>query len=341
MGQKILLIQLRQLGDIILTTPCIREIKKQQPDSEISFLCHEMGQSVLSGNPHIDHLYLYNPKNGFLSYLNLLINLRKKNFDLVLDFMSDPRSAFFTMSIKSVKKLAISSRRDFVYHDSVPRGNGNHYIVKEKFALLEKSGFNPQDQRLEIYWTEKNLHPTRDFFNNIEQREDMNPANLKVILSPTHRRANRKWPIDRYAQLADLLVQEWNAIVTWIWGPGEEDEIDYLQTLCKTKTFKAPKCSFKELAAFIQHHDLFIGNSNGPSHLATAADIYSLQLHGHTNARSWCPLTDRHQAIQSSEFGKTDFPTLNPITLEDVWAKLENMKPLITAQSQKHFSNSF
>ena len=86
--------------------------------------------------------------------------------------------------------------------------------------------------------------------------------------------------------------------MTWLWGPGEEQEIDTAMALTKEPTTKAPKTSFREMAALIANTDLFIGNSNGPSHVAVAVDTPSLQLHGPTDGRSWCPDTPRHRFIQ-------------------------------------------
>ena len=59
LAKKILIIQLRQLGDVLLTTPCVQTIKKDSPDHHITFLSHAMGCHVLAENPYIDdHLYL-------------------------------------------------------------------------------------------------------------------------------------------------------------------------------------------------------------------------------------------------------------------------------------------
>src|SRR5690606_32279301 len=108
-------------------------------------------------------------------------------------------------------------------------------------------------------------------------------APYRVALSPTHRRAVRRWPLASYAALADRLVNEWGAAVVWLWGPGEEAEIDAAMALTQAPTIKAPKTSFREMAALLGNMHLFVGNSNGPSHVAVADGICSLQLHGHTD----------------------------------------------------------
>lgn len=334
--KKILLIQLRQLGDIILSTPCIREIRRELPKAHITFLCHKMGKQVLEGNPYVNQVIYYHENDSYTKFLEHFREIRSHSFDLVFDFMNDPRSGLFSLISKGKKKVSTKSARKWIYHQTLPRSNDEKtYIVDEKFNLLRACGFSPQDRNLDFPWFEEHLSPVKVLFSSQAYRESSTPDPIRVVLSPTHRRLQRKWPLERYCQLAEMLVSQWNAKVTWIWGPGEEAEIDRAITNCSVKTFKAPPTSFKELAALIANHHFFVGNSNGPSHLAIASDICSLQLHGHTKARSWCPFTPHHQAIQSDEFGKVKEPSLNPISVEEVWRVVLSMKPEIEKEKAK------
>jgi ADP-heptose:LPS heptosyltransferase len=113
-------------------------------------------------------------------------------------------------------------------------------------------------------------------------------------------------------------VDEKQATVMWAWGPGEESVIDEVQGLTRGVTHKAPKTSFREMAALFARADLFIGNSNGPSHVAVSVDLPSIQLHGHTNLISWCPMTERHRGLQTPGFGKISMPPISDISLDEV-----------------------
>jgi ADP-heptose:LPS heptosyltransferase len=150
-------------------------------------------------------------------------------------------------------------------------------------------------------------------------------APVRVVLSPTNRREPRRWPLDRYAALADRLVREWQASVVWLWGPGEEADVDQAISLCREKTIKAMPTRFREMAALLANADLFFGNSNGPSHVAVAVGIPTLELHGPTLATSWCPMTSRHRAVQGSSMGD--------IAAESAWSTLQAMKPEVDAQA--------
>lgn len=327
--KAILLIQLRQLGDILLCTPAIREIKKEFPDYSISFLCHQMGASILHANPYLDEIITYREKSSWADLLKLFSMLRKKNYFYVIDFMNNPRSAILSFLCKSQHKISIESSRAWAYHQTIPRPPSSMYGVQSKFQLLQKAGFRPKNQGIDFPWNKEHLSPLQQLVNT----EAFSSKGLRVVLSPTHRRVERKWPLSNFISLAEKLVQEWDAAVTWVWGPGEEEEIDKLISQCSEKTFKAPKSTLAELAAIMANHDLFIGNSNGPSHVAVSTKICTLQLHGHTNALSWCPMNTEHQAIQSPDYQKEQRVTLEKITVTQVWQKLGEMKNSIDAKA--------
>ncbi len=320
MPDKILLIQLRQLGDILLTTPCLRELKRAYPKASISFLCHPMGRLILEGNPYLDQLLTYDPSDRLKSEISLWKALRSADYDLVLDFMYNPRSAIYARVTGAPKRLAFPSRRSWFFSDIVAQPKESTYIVREKFSYLSFLGVQPQSIQLDLPWGAKEAAWVEKWQDD---EQGFREAPLRIVLSPTHRREERQWSLERFAQLADRLQTTWNATVIWIWGPGEEDFVRQAQSLCTRPTLLAPKSSFRELAALLAHCDLFIGNSNGPSHVAVAVDTPSLQLHGPTSAISWCPSNERHQALQAEPASG-----MQGISENDVWMKLERMRSL-------------
>ncbi len=321
--QRILLIQLRQLGDILLTTPCVAAIKEDNPAHEIVFLCHEMGKRVLGDNALLTELWTYRETDSLWAQLQLLRRIREQPFDIVFDFMNNPRSLLFSCVARSPKKIAFTSKRSWFYTETISKTPYQNYIVREKFLLLEAAGFHPEQEDLLLPL------PTQAFAcvdTFLQENPVLQQSSMRVVLSPTHRRPARKWDPARYVALAERLTTEWGATVIWVWGPGEKEEVEALQAQCKVKTWLSPPTSFPELAAFLKRMHLFVGNSNGISHLAVAMNTPSLQLHGPTSARSWCPLTGRHKALQSPEFGVQPHATLDPISVELVWETLAGVE---------------
>ncbi|MBC7660547.1 MAG: glycosyltransferase family 9 protein [Chitinophagaceae bacterium] len=332
MPQKILLVQLRQLGDIILTTPSLREMKKLWPDATIDFLCHPMGKLILQDNPYVNSILTYDLDASWMEQLRFVQNLRARGYDLVLDFMYNPRSAFYSRATGAPKRLAFPSRRAFLYTDIVPQNPEVEYIVREKFRYLEYLGLKPTDLTLDLPWDETHLKAIKQL---IETHVHFRDAPVRAVISCTHRREERQWPVERYAEIADRLVREKNATVVWIWGPGEEDFVKHAMTHCKEPMLLSPATAFRELAAILANCDFFIGNSNGPSHVAVANSGSSLQLHGTTYARGWCPDNERHRSIQAGAGMPGGLGPINLIPSADVWHALDVMWPVVIKVAAK------
>lgn len=321
--KTVVVMQLRQLGDILLTTPVIRAIKDFWPECRLVFVGHKMSKLVLSDNPYIDDFVLYAEGDSVISYVKMIRKLRGFNADLLIDFMNNPRSAFLSRVSGAKYKVSYSTKRKFLYDQTFVVDDKSAYISSTKLRLLENVGVVFSDIRLDFVFAPIDTQVFRSFSEKHLPKDS--EVSAKVVISATHRRENRRWPVERYAKISDHLVEHWQAEVIWVWGPGEKEFVEHGVSLCQKKAHLGPQTNFKELGAFFKNCDLFIGNSNGPSHVAVAAGICSLQLHGHTNALSWCPKGNKHHYLQSSDYGKQG-ATLGPISVDMVKAKLSDMK---------------
>ena len=147
---RILIIQLRQLGDILLTTPCIRTVRQYYPQAELTVLTHKMGQLVLNGNTNIDRHLIYSDKTSFFDHSRLMRDLWRCRFDLVIDFMGNPRSAIFAILSRAPLRLGFDSTRRWAYTKTVPRPQDDRYIVDQKFDLLRVLAINPESMHLDL-----------------------------------------------------------------------------------------------------------------------------------------------------------------------------------------------
>lgn len=320
---KVLIIQFRQLGDILLTTPVLSAIRAQHPNSVVDVVTYPMGRLILTGNPEV-HRHWVAPQTGLRASVWFLLEIRRQRYDVVLDFMGTPRSALLARLINAGRRIAFASKRSRFFSDVVPRGQAPDYIVREKFQLLAPLGITPGSEQLTLPWTSADSEVTKKFLGD---NPSLNLSRRRVMLSPTHRRTERKWPKASWVGLANWLVTEQKATVVWVWGPGEETEIDDLNQMSGHSGTKTPKATFKELAALVASCDLFIANSNGPSHIAVAVNTPSIQIHGPTSAVCWCPMSTRHQGLQSK--------AMADISVAEVKRVIEEMWPLVDAGADR------
>jgi ADP-heptose:LPS heptosyltransferase len=160
-------------------------------------------------------------EKGFLNQLNLIKKIRKEKYDFLFDFLGNPRTAWITFFSKAVKKVGFDFRgRKFAYNIRVERDNRPKYIVDFKLDALRAVGIDIGNERepLSMFVPSGAQTFADNFFanNNLDKKKPV------IGISPTSRKQTRIWPGKYFAQLADKLIQQYNAKIIFLWGPGEE-----------------------------------------------------------------------------------------------------------------------
>lgn len=330
--KKILIIMPRQLGDVLLTTTLPQAIHNENADVRIDWYAHPMSKQILEGNKHLTQIH-YHPKNfaffrknarkGFLGFfsamrslfkeeINLVRRIKKENYDVVVDVMNNPRTALLSFLSQAKQRVSFKTRflRNLAYTDLMTRDAfAGDYIAYTRLKLLRCIGIEEKNWRsltAELPFSQEELANANDFVSGLKSRL---PGKKLVLLSPTHRHPVRRWP--HYAALAKALVDTGNVVVIWLFGPGEEQLVSELHRQVQIQTASAangdlysvvaPLFSLREVAALASLCDLFVGNSNGLSHVAVAGGIKTVQLHGPTDPAVWTHSdAQRHIGLKSN-----------------------------------------
>ena len=145
--RSILVIQLRRLGDVVLTVPALEALKKRFPDAKLDFLVESPGAEAVAGHPAIDEILTYDAE-GLFGALSWALRIRARRYDCVVDFLANPRTALITaLSGAKVKAGPAHVARRWAYNLKLLQSKDTCYAALEKVRWLTALGVKP-DPRL-------------------------------------------------------------------------------------------------------------------------------------------------------------------------------------------------
>jgi len=281
-----LIIHTGQIGDNLLTTPVIRSIRKANPDAYIAFLTVPSNYHVFTYNPYLDEIILLDKAMSISNYTRFLLNLKKRRFDIVLDYLCNPRTAFITWFSDAETRLGYDLRlRRYAYNVIVKRDTAPKYSIDFKYDLLKPLDIKGDGYGLDLFIPDIANRFALEFISGI--KKDGSPL---ITMSVVSRRAYKQWHPERFAMLGDMLISKLGATLVLLWGPGEKTYVQQVMYMMKYKPFLSPQTqSIKELAGIIKHADMHIGNDNGVKHIAIAMRTPTVTIHGPSDPVSWEP----------------------------------------------------
>lgn len=308
--KKILIIQLRRIGDVLMCTPALRALRKKFPESYIAFLTERESSSLLSKNPYLDELIVWDKKrytNPFYS-IEKLLELRKKSFDTVFDFFGNPRSAWACFFSGARHRIGYDLKgRGILYNLKIKTDQNPTYAAQSRLDALEILGIKSQDVGLDFFLSKD----SKEFANRFFEEKNTKPKDFVISVSPTSRRHFNRWFLDRYAELGDWLIEEYNAKIILVWGPGEKAVVEKLSSLMRKEPIISTSTpTLQELGAILKRCDLHVGNDNGTKHIAVAVGLPTLAIFGPPSEVSWTfPDPDWHRWVKK----KVDCPNCEKI----------------------------
>jgi lipopolysaccharide heptosyltransferase II len=291
--RRVLVIQLKRAGDVLVTTPVLAALSEALPQVEIDFLVDKPFASLLEASPHLKNIWIYDRQKPWKTAMAI----RHAHYDVIFDFQSSPRSILIGLCsgalVRAGYKVTFWGR--FLTH-AMKRPNHEISVTEGKMNLVKSviGGIGKAGAR-EIVLTEAEKSWGARHMN-------VQPKGAAAIgLIPTHRRRSRRWPAESFAQLAKSFVKEGHRV--WLfWGPGEEDYVKNIQKQVP-ESVMIPKTSLREMAALLAQCRLVVTNDNGPMHLATAVHVPTITLYGPTDPIAWNPGGPLHRLIQATGLG--------------------------------------
>ncbi len=285
--KKILIIQYKPFGDILLNTAYLPSLRERFPHAQIDFLIQKPYLTILEDNPYLDNLIIMQkfkkeiPK--IKERIKIIKEIRKEKYDMVIDQLRGTGSAQITMFSGAKYRVGWKLKRyNWLYNISEARKNLRYYALL-KFDVLKQLGITESNQ-------DTFYHIKAESQSKIDSWLAETGLNNKefIVVSPCSPVIFKQWSLDLYAETLDRVIRELNLEVVLLWGPGELDRVNYIIEKMQEKAVLAIKTNFNEAGALLHRSKLFFGNDGGINHVAIAVKTASVAIFGpHSNPRKW------------------------------------------------------
>jgi ADP-heptose:LPS heptosyltransferase len=295
--KKILLIRLKGIGDVILSTPVFRALRKKFPSAEIHLLTRSFCEPVVRHDPSLNKVIVHPDKNAtFGETIRFVLDLRRQRYDWVLDLAAEPRSAWLTLATGAPLRAGYAFHiREWAFNHRIPKNTVRKYQGEVNLDIIRALGVPDAGNQTEIHLGGEEKKWAEEFFS----RPEIKGLKHRIGVNPTGTWSSKRWPASHWRELVEKIHQTLGVKPILLGGPGDEGLIQEIRTRLEDKTLVKPETTLLQAAMFVSHLDLLIGNDGTPQHFAQAFGTRSLTLCGPHWGMSWTkPGDQRHRYLQ-------------------------------------------
>jgi len=299
-AKNILCVRLDTIGDVIMTTPAMRALRASQPERRITLLTSSAGSVVAPLIPELDDLIIYDspwlkataPRVDSRPEYEMIERLRQANFDAAVIFTvysQNPLPSAFLCYMAGIP-LRLAHCHENPYQlltnwikDPEPDQFTRHEVSRQ-LDLVASVGSEIADQRMSLQVPEA----ARMRVLQLLQELGINLGHPWIVIHPGATALSRRYPPERFAAVADQLVQQYGIPVIFTGTEPEQELVTSIrQTMSATSHALVGCLNLGELTALLNLAPLLISNNTGPVHIAAAVgtpvvDLYALTNPQHT-----------------------------------------------------------
>jgi ADP-heptose:LPS heptosyltransferase len=317
--KRILFIRLNRIGDALVTTPLLHQVKKNI-NCKIYLLADKKNYFAFNNNSDIDKLIIFNKGiKGILEILNLV---KREKIDTVVDLHDDVSTtvSFLTALSNAKNKFGLQKGNDIIYTKTIPRPDHTSvHVVERLLQLVKLFNINPDRDSIKINYQPKDesLKKAEDF---LRQRFEEKESTFLIGVNISSGSSARFWGVKNYQSLINSL-KEYDINLLVLSSP---DDLPLAhQVINDEKSVFASV--FDEFSALISKLNLLITPDTAAVHIAAAysVPVFGIYVNYNTDEMIWTPYGSDFDCVVTKE------PNLENITSEQVTSKL---KPFL----QKH-----
>lgn len=280
---KILVFQLNWLGDILFSFPFLRALALTYPGAEITCAVVPRYSALLSNNPWVSSIIELSDKRGFASLIgemDFILKSRKERYDVCFFLKPSRTKAIMAVFAGIRERVGFSGKRSFLT-SSVELPSGEIHRSDQISSLLGAMGATVTDGTYEYFFTAHEQNKAKEIL-----KASGSTKSIRVALNPGGNWAPKRWPKERFIELAKKILDKFEDIEIVITGAMKDVSLgkEIVSAVNSRRCYSvAGKTGIKEIAAIFKSCALVISADSGPLHLASAAGTRTIGLFGPTS----------------------------------------------------------
>jgi heptosyltransferase-2 len=276
---KILVIQQKMIGDVLISSLLCDNLRKAYPKAQIDYMVYESTIAVLQGNTSFNNLILFEKKhqNSKRAYFKLLVSVRRQEYDVIIDAYSKLESWIIVLFSNAKQKISYWKKgRTFLYTDNLKRkkiaDTNLGLIIEQRLELL-----NPLKLKIDLDTFPKIFVTSeeRDFAKNMFASHKIEDSKKTIMLSILGSSPEKTYPAAYMTQLIDFIADTGEMNLLFNYMPNQIEEAKLIYKGCKKETkakinFLLIGKSVRDFIAIMDACDLIIGNDGGAINMAKA-----------------------------------------------------------------------
>ena len=267
---RILVITLSNVGDIILTTPVIKALSKELPSARIDVMVGPGGREIFEKDPRIFKVIIYDKHMPMAEKRRLQLKLKKLRYDLVVDI----RNTVFPLLIGPKYRTATIQK----FPNSVVHSRKRHLY------RLKSVGIDNLDEVSYIHITKEDDEHAEKL---LKEKGIVDPI---VVVNPGAKSHLKRWTVEGFAEVSDRLITECGANVVFVGLKEDEAVVKEIITKMKNKPHNlVNRTNIRQLGSLLRRSRLLVTNDSAPLHLGCAVGVKVVALFGPTDPRKYGP----------------------------------------------------
>lgn len=317
--KKILIIQNKRIGDVLLSSVIANNIKKVFPNSEVSFFAYDYTIGVLENNPNIDRIISINQKElkRLPKLFETALKIREKNYDIIFDPYAKFQSRIICLTSKAQYRVGFKKA-----HKKLKLPFYTHPINFKKKATLS-CGRGIEDRVNLVHQVFPLAEPDyvpKIYLSEIEKSENklQNISGPVIMFGVLGSTPNKSMPYEYIVELIDFVTKNYKATILFNYAPHQKEEALKIYNACAHKekiNMEIYEYSIRGFAVLMSQCDMLISNEGGSVHIAKAVNKPTFTIYSpYIDKDAWNSFEDEvfHQSIHLLEEVPDLFKSFTP-----------------------------